>query len=605
VRDVNRWNLLIACVILLVVVISIRAHALVSLSFSHPIDVAIVADPLSDPKTLDIYDAYLTENGIPHAVLSTRDFLLLDSPAAVRSFPVLVFPDRADRELPPQVRDAAEAFTEDGGRTIVISDAGTVQQDGAYLRTPIFQSLLGVAYAQYDAKRATAYVNGKLRFLSPQSLAAWGIPYGKYDSDLQLTTYGYGTESFPLPSARAVSTDTSVEAVTVDNGVAISRRSVGRGQAIFVGLPLGYLKGRSDGFMMQAVFGSLVREAQLPHLVPAPDGIGRIIFDFHIDSRIESRGIPNLVARHLLRPDIPLEFDVTAGPDRDRAGDGLGLDACGRGRPLVQTLMRYGRIGSHGGWAHNEFAHDVEAGRLSESQIRDLIAKNNNCLSSITGYPILSFAAPAGVHPQPEMSDALASLGMNSYYYTGDSGSSAERPVYNGRFVDPGVIAFPIMPLRDYASVGEFSRHHVAAKDVDHWMQDTLAFTMQQRNIHLFYSHSYDFLDAKYVPAFQHWEDTVSKAIQHRSLSAGDMASSATFFKRFIQTTASFSRDSSGLRVTLDNPQGLSDVAFAVPREDRPNEQIDQLRSAGEDQFFRYYFIRSDDRHIEVTFAVP
>jgi len=45
---------------------------------------------------------------------------------------------------------------------------------------------------------------------------------------------------------------------------------------------------------------------------------------------------------HILRRDVPMEFDVTAGPDRDVLGDGLGFDACGRGKKYLRMLMPYG-----------------------------------------------------------------------------------------------------------------------------------------------------------------------------------------------------------------------------------------------------------------------
>ena len=98
--------------------------------------------------------------------------------------------------------------------------------------------------------------------------------------------------------------------------------------------------------------------------------------------------------------------------------------------------MKYAsRIGSHGGWAHNEFAADVASGKDTPAQVRELIDRNDRCLQSVTGVPVRSFAAPVGEHPQPMMTRALDQLGIIGYYYTGDTGSAVERPFYNGTLV--------------------------------------------------------------------------------------------------------------------------------------------------------------------------
>jgi hypothetical protein len=198
----------------------------------------------------------------------------------------------------------------------------------------------------------------------------------------------------------------------------LSRRRVGSGEVAYLALPLGYLRGYSDAFPMAMLTAFLTSKNTLPHLVAAPDGIGQLIVNLHIDSSVEFMGIPNLQRRRLLRHDVPMEFDVTAGPDLDREGDGLGFNACGRGpgRADLQLLMRFGTIGSHGGWAHNLFAKNLEDGRYTPAQLRDLVDRNDRCLESVTGRPVRSYAAPVGVHPQPGMTQVLDDLGIAGYY---------------------------------------------------------------------------------------------------------------------------------------------------------------------------------------------
>lgn len=65
------------------------------------------------------------------------------------------------------------------------------------------------------------------------------------------------------------------------------------------------------------------------------------------------------------------------------------------------------------------------------------------------------YSAPIGVFPQPYNTKALDSMGVEVYYYTGDSGSSINRTFYNGEMVSEKVLAFPIVPSGLYASLGE------------------------------------------------------------------------------------------------------------------------------------------------------
>jgi hypothetical protein len=290
-----------------------------------------------------------------------------------------------------------------------------------------------------------------------------------------------------------------------------------------------------------------------------------VIVNIHIDSSIEYLGIPNMRKDRILRHGVPMEFDVTAGPDRDVPGDRLGFDACGRGKKYLEMLMPYGRIGSHGGWAHNKFAADIQAGRDSAAQVRALIDRNDRCLASVTGVPVRSFAAPVGVHPQPMMTNVLDSLGIVGYYYTGDTGAPVERPFFDGALVSSKSWAFPVMPLGNVASVGEMERDHISPAAVQTWMSATAEYAADQRGIYLLYSHSYDFLRRDYGVAVAHFVDRVEVLQRQGRLRTTNMVDAAAFMDRFVTTTSSFIRFAGGVHVHLENPRGLRSIAFAVP----------------------------------------
>jgi hypothetical protein len=268
----------------------------------------------------------------------------------------------------------------------------------------------------------------------------------------------------------------------------------------------------------------------------------------------------------LLRHDVPMEFDVTAGPDLQKDGDGLGFAACEpRGIPYLRAIMPYGRIGSHGGWAHNEFARKILSGEYGRAKITELVDRNDRCLESITHVPVRSYAAPVGVHPQPMMTQILDQLGILGYYYTGDTGAPVERPFYNGKLVSDRSWAFPVMPLGDVASIEEMKVERIPPQRVERWLADTSEYAADRHGIYLFYSHSYDFEYRKYALAMGQYMNLVEKMERERRLRLTNMVDASEFMTRFMATTSTFTRNDTGVHVRLENPRGLRSIAFALP----------------------------------------
>jgi hypothetical protein len=293
---------------------------------------------------------------------------------------------------------------------------------------------------------------------------------------------------------------------------------------------------------------------------------------------------------------------VTAGPDLNRVGDGLGFDACGRGKPYLRTLMPYGRIGSHGGWAHDIFAKNLAAGKYTFAQIRALVARNDACLQSVTGVPVRSYAAPDGLHPQPLMTHVLDSLGIIGYYYTGDTGAPVERPFYDGTLVSSKSWAYPVMPLGDVASVAEMRRAHISPQRVEQWLDQTAAYAASQRGIYLFYSHSYDFEYEGYAHAMNRFLNHVEALERAGRLRTGNMVQSSEFMDRFMATTASFTRTADGVHVRIYNPHGLRSIAFAVPTAwIRANDIPPELRRTGEQRGYTVFSVTVNRNDLDLT----
>jgi hypothetical protein len=563
----NRKTVTAVIAALLFWVVLHRANDLRVLSGDRGTRIALVAMPGAVTAAGDVRDAYtetLRENGIPFDWIAATDLSLLGPRELAADYSALVFPDGMSAQIPEEAVGALDGYVKGGGTVAVISDAGTRSLAGAYRPNSLFTNVSGVDSMRYQELRAQAFESGTLQFADPQAAARWGVPSGKLEGD-RLSSYGYGALTYPFSRAKVEAPATRVDAA---NGKVplVTERRIGRGRVAYIALPLGYLRAHSDAFPMTFLTQFLTAQGETPHLIAAPDGIGALIMDMHIDSSVEFHGIPNLVRRNLLRRGVPMEFDVTAGPDRDRLGDGLGFDACGKGRGYLETLAHYGTIGSHGGWAHNEFARDVRTNQLSFDQIRALVDENGRCLSSVTHQPVLSFAAPQGAHPQPLMTNVLESLNINSYYYTGDTGAPVERPFFNGKIVGDHSWAFPIMPMGNLASIGEMRATQVPPAQMQRWFCETADYAAARRSIYLVYSHSYDLNGAPdYAAAFGAFEDHLEALQRDHRLQMTDMPRAAAFMERFTHTEAAFSHTADGVDVRLSNPAGLRAIAFALP----------------------------------------
>ncbi len=580
-----------------------RATALHAIGGERNVRVALVYTTGGGADAAQVRAAYtesLLESGIPFDWLASTDLAMFDAEQLAASYAAIVFPDTLDRRVSEDAVAEMTAFAALGGSVAVIGDAGSRTPGGLYRPGSLFAEISGIDSLQYRQLRAKAFGHGVMHFSNAASASRWSVPGGKTDAG-DLSGYVYGALKYPYAKGAVVGTSVRIDADNADSPM-LSVRPVQRGRVAYMAVPLGSLRSHGDAFPMQMLLSYLTRSGDMPHLVASPDGIGRLIVDIHIDSSIEFEGIPNLQRLNVLRRDVPLEFDVTAGPDRDRLGDGLGFDACGRGAKYLRMLMPYGQIGSHGGWAHNEFAADIEAGKDSEAQIRELVDRNDRCLTSVTGVPVRSFAAPVGVHPQPEMTNVLDSLGIVGYYYTGDTGAPAERPFFNGTLVSSKSWAFPVMPLGNVASVGEMERDRVSPQAVERWMSETATFAADQRGIYLLYSHSYDFMHAGYGVAVSHFINRVARMGPAGRLRTTNMVAAAGFMDRFIATTSSFTRSAGGVRVRLSNPNGLRSIAFAIPTAwIRRGALPPELRNAGAQRNYTILNVQSNRSELDVT----
>jgi len=567
------WWALLALVVLVPVS---RAAQLFLAGSGSAILVGLVYEPSALPDLAFIRDAYtsvLEEEGIPHGWVSTRELSLLSGSDAAGRYQALVFPDGLNQSMPVELRDRVSEYLEAGGNVAAVYDPGVRDPTGAFRTGGLLAGSVGVEYLRYRQDPEAAYVEGNVHFVAADTARLWGVPSGKLYRGSVVGGYAYGSLTYPMANARAIAEDLELLAVSEEVPV-LSLRKVGAGTALWVNLPLGYLKAYSDDMPLRATLRTFLFDITgIPHLVAAPEGIGGLVIDWHIDSAVEWEGVPALIRNRFVREGLRMQFDVTAGPDRDEEGDGLGFDACGRGEDVLRRLTPFGDIGSHGGWAHNLFSQTLADGALGFEGALQLVERNDDCIASLTGRPVRGYSAPNGAHPQPLMTRVLEREGVVGYYYTGDTGSPPNRTFFDARMVSPAVWAFPVMPNGVLASIGEMVREGLGPREIERWLDDTLDYVVRERTIRLLYSHPYDLmtrpsgrpLSAPYRAAFARFLDRVEDLQAAGELTIAPMEEYVGFLDRLVATDVTFETEGDELVVTLENPSGLKDLTVALP----------------------------------------
>ncbi|MGH7707737.1 MAG: hypothetical protein ACREM6_07395, partial [Vulcanimicrobiaceae bacterium] len=274
----------------LVVLQTERADSQVSIAFAYDPD---ENGPVA-ASSRAAYTEVSLEEGIPSTWISTDDLFLSGAAMLRRHYRAIVFPDGLDERLSAELEGRIASYVRMGGTVAVVYDAGSRDKHGAFLDDSAFSTLIGVDYGGYTLTHpARAPPPGTVTFASAAAARSWGFPPGKLDGD-RLVGYKYGALFYPMGRADAAPRDDITTFAHFGDSTVLSTRRVGGGHAIWVDLPLGYLKAHGDALPLHTILRTIARRfARVPYLVPVPRGIGTIIIDWHVDSSIEYRGIPN------------------------------------------------------------------------------------------------------------------------------------------------------------------------------------------------------------------------------------------------------------------------------------------------------------------------
>jgi hypothetical protein len=376
--------------------------------------------------------------------------------------------------------------------------------------------------------------------------------------------HGYllGHLIYPSYVTRGVFNGTPL-ASSPDFGLVAGVQAVGTGQVLFVNLPLGYLKGRTDALPMHGFLSYFVRHMlQSPRLSAMPNGVAGLTFDWHLDSMSAQAPSLALEAAGVFNQG-PFSMEMTAGPDAVVPGDGLGWNL--NFNPVAQDLLRRmdalgHAVGSHGGWVHDHFG--ALATEDNAAEFTPLLQWNQAAVDGVLGKPARSYSAPQGNNPLWAM-DWLEQQGIEGAYFGGHTGLGATRQYRDGVLKNPALTVFPVTPQGMYATFEEFRIYQVPKSDVIDWYHALIDFSIAQNSSRLVYAHP---------PGANQWRDVLDNLLAHAA------GKGATFRWYTMPRLAKFMAQrhqvvwtekilaTGATRFDVSHPTGLADMVWMLPK---------------------------------------
>ena len=398
------------------------------------------------------------------------------------------------------------------------------------------------------------------------------------DAELQVvSSYGFG----PLSYYSYVTTGEFPGTVLLSSpefGLVAGERSSGKGDVLFVNLPVGFFKAiGTDGALLHGTLGHFARDmVGMPRLSAQPRGIGGLVYNWHVDDGDDI--VPqfrSIMAESFMQGAGPFSVHFTAGPDVNEVGDGLGMNlpANAAAQDVVRRTGKFGKyandrslvkhaIGSHGGWNHNLYG--INANETNASDYLPWVQANFQAITNVTGEKQREYSAPQGNNPSwaVRWKEQYGVVGM---YTVSNTGSAATREWRDGSRLTTKLWAMPISPFGVSATFEEFEENGISDGTSAQWLLDLQSFVVNKRSNRLFYNHP---------PGALAHLDVVKTFVKRADKLAGNdrfqwytMTELADFSQRRIQTGWASAPFLLGTTVfALSNAQSLTDITMLLPR---------------------------------------
>ena len=561
----------------------------------------------------------------------------------------------ADNGLLSSIRD----YTQAGGQTMLVYDFGTLTLD--FNAKPTYSipkarlsDLAGVNYALYDMLREKSITNGSiaatrstLRDLQvpPGKSSPYLVPASKVNgtatvaysapvADSSATTpakvlslnsaqmtyvapanipavaseplesySGYLLGNLVYPSFVTHGTFTGIPlAVSAEAGLIAGLNKFGRGQVLFVNLPMTWLKvERTDGLLMHGFLRYFAHNVlQMAHLSAVPNGVAGLTLNWHLDSFFAQQPTLNLEQLGVF-DEGPFSIHMTAGPDAIATGDGRGwnLDNNPQAQQILQRFAKKGHaLGSHGGWNHDYYG--LNANESNGSKFLPYLELNTNAIDravshSVRGHLGLESSTPSGMAPvllpmhqklkstvdrafgpllreySPPVGnnplwamDWLEQHGVVGVYFGGHTGMGPTRQYREGQLRNRNMWMFPVTPFRRYATFEEFQTARTPKQAAQEWYRSSVDFTIDHNTTRMIYMHP---------NGANVWPDVLldllayAKAKGETQFKWYTMTRLADFMTARQDVTWVEQRDASGLsRFGINHSSSLKEMVWLLPK---------------------------------------
>jgi peptidoglycan/xylan/chitin deacetylase (PgdA/CDA1 family) len=521
-----------------------------------------------------------TEEGLHVVALHDSDFLrgaMAGSPAVG-----VILPDTIHRMASDALVGGISRYVEQGGHLMLVEDAGIFNLNGVYpTAASRFSRLAGVDYAVYDKLRDKTIVWGQVsgdkqifdQLDIPPGIA---IPQSHFASDQgeagklgggelgQYTLARYEDEYLGYPGLATEGNYDGEALLRSASGIAAGIRKAGKGQVLFVNLPLGYLKGQTDGLLLHGFLHYFAKSMlDLPSMEVVPNGVGGLVLNWHVDSNGALEPLEEM-RRAGIFDQGPYSIHLTAGPDTRRIGDGLGLDVEANPETrkwILFFLERGNAVGNHGGWIHDYFGLGVRED--NQEDFEKFLELNAEAIKKVTRAESTEYSAPMGNQPK-WVTQWLQQHGVRAYYFTGNAGMGPTQTYRDGQKADTSGWSFPISHLGKDASLEEMRRDHVSDDQLLDWLDTLTGFCADHHTVRLFYSHPPGVIP--YLHVLQKWLKTTEALSKQARFGWYTMTQMADFLNRRqeVQWRIMPSGDDKEL-FEARHPRSLSQMAWTFP----------------------------------------
>lgn len=509
------------------------------------------------------------EEGYPLVAMTDDEFMRFSGNRG--SIPGVILPDTVHTRASDLLVSQLHSYVDAGGRLMITFDAGVLAAEtGTYaVGESRLSRLAGVRYAMYSDLRDLTIARGAV-YGTRETESELQMQPGKLDfkysshPDLgELATYGYARLEHNY-FRTGISYGGRALVKSFDGDVVVGRHRHGKGQVLFANLPLGYLKTRTDGYMLHSLLDHFGQMTGLPRLASVPGGQGGLVLNLHIDSSFAQAPLLQLEQWGWFKSG-PFSMHVTAGPDTVEHGDRLGLDL--DNNIVMQEFLRRQaalghEMGNHGGWNHDIFGGDATEDNRAEFE--PWLDRNHEAMTRALGKPVRVYSAPQGNQPV-WATKWLERKGFKAYYFTGDTGLGPTRSYYEGKRPERTLWAFPVSNLLRVATFEELDhpKTPLSAEDIGAFLARLSNFVADKRVARMFYFHPP--AAPRYAAVMDGFMAEANRLREQKRFRWYTMEQLADFLTRREKARWRIVQEPRGFMLRASSPEGLQELAWVFP----------------------------------------